>query len=430
MDWLVKKTNNLQGKVLLPTNKSHSFRALIFAALADRKSRIQNPAVSADWFLGVKALEQFGAKIQQISEKDNCWQVTGVAGKVETPSDIINCGNSGILLRFLSAIASLAPGVSVLTGDHSLRFIRPMKPMIDGINQLGASAVSTKSDDKAPVVIRGELIGGKAKLDGRDSQPVSALLIASQFAQKNTILEIQQPGEQPWVQMTIDWLANLGVEIANENYQRYEITPVEKCWAGFDYKVPLDWSAAIYPIVSAILTENSRIEIPKIAADYTQSDRFVLDELIKMGADITFSEDKVIAKSSVLEGKKIDCNKFIDQLPILALVGACAKGKTELYNAAICRKKECDRIKASAEMLEKMGAEVIQTADGLIIKNSELQGANLLSYDDHRMVMTSAVAGLVANGETKISNCECVAKTFSNFAQIMQGINSKITVNK
>ena len=242
MDLLINKSRNLKGSVRIPPSKSHSFRALIMAALAEGTSRIIGPAVSNDWMRGTEALEMFGAEIHP--KADRVWEVTGTGGGLKTPSDVIDCGNSGIILRFFTALAACCDGYTVLSGDHSIRHIRLCRPLIDALNQLGAWAVSTKGDGHAPVVVRGMLKGGRAEIDGMDSQPVSALLIASALAQAPSEITIRNPGEKPWVGVTLDWLGRCGVDFSNEDFSRYLVRGNNR-WRRFDAEIPLDWSAAL-----------------------------------------------------------------------------------------------------------------------------------------------------------------------------------------
>ncbi len=423
MNLVVDKSPTLRGTVRIPPNKSHSFRALIMAGLAEGTSRIIAPAVSNDWMLGTEALEMFGATVEPLAE--NVWEVAGTAGKLQTPADIINCGNSGIILRFFTALAACCEGHSILTGDHSLRHIRPMQPLIDAINQLGAWAVSTKGDGHAPVVVRGRLRGGTAEVPGEDSQHISALLIASAMADAPTEIFVKNPGEKPWVGVTLEWLTRCGIEYSNENFEHYRVRG-RSTWSGFEYNVPLDWSAALYPIVAGVITQESEVKISGMDMNDSQGDKGVVNLLREMGADIQVEGDTIVARASKLTGRVIDCNDFIDQLPLLAVVGAMAEGETTITNAAICRGKECDRITAMQETLSKMGADIEERPDGLVIRKSRLRGAVLPSYHDHRMVMTLAIAGLVAEGRTVIDNADCVKKTFSHFPQQMTGLGAEM----
>ncbi len=419
MDLKVGSSPNLRGSIRIPPNKSHSFRALIMAALAEGTSKIIAPAVSNDWMRGIEALEMFGAEITP--KADKVWEVIGTAGDLKTPDDIIDCGNSGIILRFFMALAACCEGYSVLSGDHSIRHIRLCQPLVDAINSLGGRAVCTKGDGHAPVVVKGKLSGGGAEIDGMDSQPVSALLIASALANAPTELRVNRPGEKPWVGVTLDWLDKCGVEYSNENYELYRINGPTK-WGAFESKIPLDWSAALYPIVAAVITPDSEVRLPGMDFSDCQGDKMVVDVLKKMGADIEITDKEVIARSSKLTGCEIDCNDFIDQFMLMAVVGACADGETTLTNAEVCRYKECDRISEMHKALTAMGTDIDQRPDGLVIRKSRLRGARLDSLADHRMVMTLSVAALVASGQSLISGVECVKKTFPDFVSEMTGI--------
>ena len=423
MEITIQKSSNLSGKVTIPSNKSHSFRALIMAGLADGTSRIIHPAESNDWMLATEAFEMFGSKISP--HANNQWEIQGTGGVLKAPDDVIFCGNSGIFMRFTTALAGIGNGYTVLTGDHSLRQIRPIRPIVDGLNQLGATAFCTRGGDFPPVVVKGPLKGGKAEIDGQDSQFVSALLIAAAKAEGQVEILVNNPGEKPWIDVTLHWLDRVGVEYTNEDYSRYVISG-GNTWDGFEYTVPLDWSAALYPVLAALVTENSEVHISGMDYDDTQGDKECLEVLRAMGGDIEIVGDTVIARSSKLRGIDIDCNNFIDQLPLMAVAACLAEGETRIYNAGICRSKECDRITITEEILTEMGADITQTEDGLHIKGSKLHGAEFDSYCDHRMVMAMGVAGLTAVGETTITNCECVKKTFPQFAEEMISIGAEI----
>ncbi len=419
MDLTVGRSPNLRGSVKVPPNKSHSFRALIMASLAEGTSRIIAPAVSTDWMLGAEALEMFGAKIEP--KANAVWEITGTGGKLTTPDDVIRCGNSGIILRFFAALAACCEGYSVLTGDESLRHIRLCRPLIDALNALGAWAIATKGDGHAPLVVRGRLKGGRAEIDGMDSQPVSALLIAGSLAEAPTDLAVRRPGEKPWIGVTLSWLDRCGVEYSNEDFRRYRIRGNSR-WGAFETRIPLDWSAALYAVVAAVVTPDSEVRIPGMDFRDPQGDKAVVNVLREMGADIEVTDRHLVARSSTLTGRTIDCNDFVDQLPLLAVVGACAGGETVLTNAEVCRHKECDRIALTRESLAAMGADIEERPDGLVIRQSRLRGARLASHGDHRMVMTLSVAALLAEGDTRISNIECIKKTFPAFIEQMRGI--------
>jgi 3-phosphoshikimate 1-carboxyvinyltransferase len=419
MNLLVGPSPNLRGTIKVPPNKSHSFRALIMAALAEGTSKIVSPMVSNDWMRGIEALEMFGAKIDPKAE--NVWQVTGTGGQLAVPDDVVDCGNSGIILRFFMALAACGEGYTVLTGDESLRHIRLCQPLIDALNGLGAWAVSTKGDGHAPVVVRGKLRGGRTEIDGMDSQPVSALLIASALTDAPTELVVRRPGEKPWVGLTLEWLRRCGVEFSHDNYQRYHLRGRSR-WKAFDCRIPLDWSAALYPLAAALITPHSEIHLPGLDSNDVQGDKEVVNVLKTMGADIEVRDNVLVARSSRLVGREIDCNDFIDQFLLLAVLGAYAEGQTVLTNAEMCRHKESDRITEICVALKAMGADVEERPDGLAVRRSRLHGAKIDSRGDHRLVMALAVAALGAGGSSLVGDVECIKKTFPNFVEQMQAV--------
>ncbi len=427
MNISIRQSSNLRGRIDLPTNKSHSFRALIMAGLAEGTSHIHHPATSADWLRATEALEIFGASVTP--EAGDSWIVQGVGGKLQTPDDVIDCGNSGIIFRFFTALAATCEGYTALSGDHSIRHIRPIGSLLEALGQQGAFAVSTKGDGHAPVVVRGPLRGGKATVDGADSQPVSAMLIASTLATAPTELTVTNPGEKPWIGVTLDWLNRCGLEVSNDNYTTYRIRGQQR-WKGFRADIPLDWSAAMYPIVAALITPGSEVHLPGLDFNDSQGDRLMINVLREMGGDIEVTDEGVIARASALTGQTIDCDDFIDQFMLLAAVGCYAEGETLLTNAEICRHKECDRITAMHHALRAMGADVEERPDGLLVRRSQLRGALIDSHADHRMVMTIATAGLGAEGETIVTNIECVKKTFPHFVAQMEAIGACIMTDR
>lgn len=400
----------LPNTINAPSSKSQTMRAILFASIADGNSIISNYLVSPDTDAMINACQKLGASIKK---NDNKLTIIGFAGQPSLPDDIIDAGNSGIVLRFITAILATINGYSVITGDHSIRYNRVIKPLVDGLNLLGAKCISTKQDDYAPIIIQGPIAAGSAVLSGEDSQPVSALLIVSILLDGITKIKVQNPGEKPWVQLTLDWLDKLGVNYTNNDFTHYTVQ--SKIISGFNYIVPGDFSSIAYPIAAALIT-NSSVKIKNIDMLGSQGDKKIIDVLIDMGANIIIKPQELIIKPSKLHGCKIDVNDFIDTLPILAVIGCYATGVTELTNAAIARHKESDRLATITAELTKMGADIIESADSLLIKNSKLFGADVTSHNDHRIAMSLAVAALGASSPSTINNIACVNKSYASFS--------------
>jgi len=417
------KKSLLRGVVEASPSKSHTLRAILFASLAEGKSTISHYLLSPDATAMIEACRQLGAVISVTNELIT---IKGVGGDIKIPDDVINAGNSGQVLRFVAAIVALKPHYVVFTGDHSVRHNRPMQPLIDGLKGLGAFCVSTKNDGYAPVIVKGPIQAGITELSGEDSQPVSAILMASAFLHGKTEIIVKNAGEKPWIDLSIFWLKKLGVQIENHNYEHYIVNGGLK-YNGFDYSVPGDFSSIQFPIVAALVT-NSEISIQHVDMNDIQGDKKVIKVLRSMGANIEYDSaaQMLMVKKSNLIGSEIDANDFVDSVPILSVLGCFAKGKTHIFNAAVARTKECDRISAITTELKKMGAKIEEFADGLTIEQSNLYGTTMDTYHDHRMVMSLCIAGFFAEGTTIVTDIKSVTKSYPSFYTDMKKLGADI----
>lgn len=421
--YIVNKTS-LRGEITIPSSKSHTLRAILFGALGKGKSLVEQYLPSNDTFAMIEACRLLGAKC--IVEPKQI-EINGNGGSINYAEDVINAGNSGIVLRFCSAIGALSKNPIVVTGDHSIRYQRPIKPLLEGLSQLGVSASSMRGDGYAPVIIQGPMKPGKAIIEGADSQPVSAMLIASAFARGQTEIHVRNPGEKPWIETTLDWFDRLGIRYHNNSFEHYK-TDGSAEYDGFQYSVSGDLSSAAFPIAAALIT-HSELTLKNINMDDSQGDKELINVFQKMGAKLDIDQEKKILhvrKSPQLFGIKVDINNFIDSITILAVVACFAEGETHIKNAAIAKQKECNRIHCIATELRKMGADILELEDGLIIKNSKLKGISLNSHHDHRMAMSLAVAAMAAEGESCISDIECVGKTFPTFVRDFSALGANI----
>lgn len=412
--------------LLVPPSKSQTLRAILFGAMGNGKTVITNYLDSQDTHAMIAACRTFGADIHAANEKI---EINGLNGQIHAAEDVINAGNSGIVLRFCSALGALSKNCVVVTGDHSIRHQRPMKPLLEGLSQLGVSAKSMRGDHYAPVIIQGPIKSGKAVIDGEDSQPVSALLIASAFAQGPVELHVRNAGEKPWAALTLHWFEMLGITYSHQEYSVYNILGQSR-FNGFRYRVPGDFSSAAFPIAAALVTQ-SELTLQNVDMDDLQGDKELIAVFKRMGAHIDIDEkNKVlhVKKGGSLSGISVDLNDFVDAITILAVVACYAEGETHIYNAAVAKQKECNRVHCIATELKKMGADIMETEDGLKIRGSKLKGALLHSYRDHRMVMSLSVAALGAEGESVIEDIGCVAKTFPAFAENFSMIGACLEV--
>jgi len=399
-------------------------RAILFASMAHGASTISAYLQSSDTDAMIRTCQIFGATIKQFDTK---LEVIGIDGCIQYASDIIHAGNSGIILRFCAALGANCKNPVVITGDHSICHQRPMHELLKGLRQLGVSVLSLRGDDYAPLILQGPLLNSEVCIQGEDSQFVSALLIASAFAAHPITIKVENPGEKPWVGLTLDWFERLQIPYRNQDFCEYEMQG-NASYKGFNYSVPGDFSSAAFPIAAAIITR-SEIVLSNLNFQDAQGDKKIITILEEMGASFEFHYETFslkINKVDSLKGIEIDVNDVIDAFPILAIIGCFAKGKTVLKNAKIARSKECDRIHVMSQELSKMGAKIIEKEDSLIIFSSQLTGAEVDSHQDHRVAMALAVAGLGASGMTRITNTACINKTYSSFVKDFQTLGAII----
>lgn len=417
----ILRPSKLSGTLLVPPSKSHTHRALLFSMLGHGTSRVHNVLDSPDTLAMIDAISEFGSIVHRNQDD------LVIEGHFNSASDIIDAGNSGQVLRFIGAVSALLPSYTMITGDSSIRTRRPIKPLLSALRQLGALAESSRGDGYAPICIRGPIHPGKCKLQGEDSQPVSGLLIATSFLDGPSEIFVDNPGETPWIDLTLDWIARLGGSIVNRNYKHYLVKGGLN-YGGFSYTIPGDFSSAAFPIAAALITQSSLILEGLNPLDH-QGDKELISILQKMGARIRWEDHQLIVEPSHLKGMYIDANYCIDALPILAVVGCFAEGPTTLYNASIARYKESDRIWSICEELKKMGAAIEEKSDGLVVHTSSLQGCEVEGHRDHRIALSLAVAALGAKGTTLLKGAECINKSYPTFIKDFQHLGAEIELD-
>jgi 3-phosphoshikimate 1-carboxyvinyltransferase len=425
MDCNITTAPSLSGELTPPPSKSHTLRAILLASLCKGTSTIENYLDSPDSDAMIQACRMLGASIDKAP---TLLKIHGVNGNPSTPCDVIDSGNSGIVLRFVSACAALCPGHTVITGDASIRNNRPMAPLLEALHLGGVSASSSRDNGYAPIIIKGPYHPGDIFVDGEDSQHVSALMLLASFTPGRSAIHVKNSGERPWLDMTLYWLDILGVIYERKNSDTY-IIEGKKSYEAFTVKIPSDFSAAAYPAVATLLSGGA-ITLHNIDMADPQGDKKLFSVLQELGGNILYDETKHTLKvfgGHSLTGKTIDVNDIIDALPLLAVVGCYAEGETHLINGAIARKKESNRIAAIACELKKMGADIQETADGLIIKKSPLHGASLASYHDHRIIMSLFAAANTASGPSTIYDIDMVSKSYANFFSDMKSLGARLS---
>lgn len=419
----VRPSGPIRGQISMPASKTHSFRALVLAALADGTSVIRRPKISSDWHEAVRAMRMYGAGIAET--EDGVFRVKGVAGRLQTPDDIINVNNSGTMLVFIAGVAAACPGWTILTGDESLRKLRKItKNFIRPLQDLGVTVISTKDDGMAPFVFKGRVDGGSTRMDGIGCQPVFSVIIPSALSAKPVEVLVDNPGETAYIDLLLYWFEKTGLKFENVGgaYRHYRF-PGNPPPRPFDVSIPLEWSAPGYPLLAAMITPDSEVSVHGMDLRDPYGDKQMIYLLQRMGADISIDEDVITARTSRLQAIEADMNALPDQVPTMAVAACYARGETVIKNALTARWKECDRIAAVCKELQKMGAKITEKEDGMIIHQDgtwRLKGAAIDGYYDHRMVMSFSVAGLAAEGETKISDAQMVEKSFGSYVEEMR----------
>lgn len=425
MSTLTVTPSLLKGSLSLPPSKSQTLRAILFASLARGESCIDNPLNSPDTEAMCAACRSLGATIRHT--KNGSLVIQGINGKLVGSDNVLDAGNSGIVLRFVGAIAALGSQPIVLTGDASLRHNRPISELLRALTALGVRAESTRNNGYAPFIVQGPLKGGVATLNGADSQPVSALLIAAGLSTGSYEFYVEEPGEKPWIDLTLSWLKKLGIPCTHQDYCHYKIEG-KGAPSPFTYRVPSDLSSCAFPVAAALVT-GSTLTLEGIDWEDLQGDKKLFTKLQEWGAALTIdpkTRTLHVDGSKAFQGGILDVNDCIDALPILSVLACYAAKPTHLYNGAIARKKECDRIHAIATELSKMGAKIEEKEDGLLIYPSKLQGAALHSHHDHRLAMSLTVAALGARGTSTMSNTACIAKTYPTFVKDFISVGAQL----
>lgn len=409
---MVKK---ITCEIEVSQDKSISHRALIISSITDGPSRIKNFLRADDCISTMNCLKNLGV---DISEKNNEIIVKGTGLKLKESSKVLDAGNSGTTVRLLSGILAGQNFTAKITGDESLSK-RPMKRIIEPLEKMGARLKS--NDGYLPLEIEGanlKPVNYESKIPS--AQVKSCVLFAGLYAEGNTSFTEPLKSRDHTERMLKKFGAEVSIIKNTVSVKGIaKLHPAEVC-------IPGDISAAAFFIVAATIVKNSGLRIKNVGINPTRTG--IIDVLKRMGADISIENEKanagepvadVIVKSAELKSTEIGKNEIpllIDEIPIITVAATQAEGITKITGAGELRVKETDRLKAVSSELKKMGADIEELEDGLIIKGpTKLKGAKLDSYNDHRIAMSLSIASLVAWGNTEIKDFECVNISFPNF---------------
>lgn len=429
MYYKISPSENFRGDVKIPGSKCGTARGLVIATLAEGESHILNPLPGIDSFSIIDCCRSLGAEIDTSDEND--WVVKGPGWKnLKVPGAVLDVGNSGTGLYFLSTIAGLLDGKAIISGDYQICY-RPIAPLLRALRQMGATAVSTRGNELAPLMIGGKIHGGHTiDMPGQNVQWSIGLMVCCPLLDGDTTIRFDNLGERPYAALTMDWMKTAGVEMVNRDYEEFFI-PGGQEYKPFTKKAPSDWCGASYPMVAAAITKGSRIKLLDMDINDFQGERKYVEIINEMGGHVEVlnggADGVIVEGGHELHGIEIDCKDTPDAIPALAVLGCYAEGKTVLKNIEACRMKETDRANSIVEELTKMGGKFEQTDSTLTIYHSKLHGATLNGHHDHRIVMASTCAALAAEGESLIDSAEHVGVSFPRFYEEMTGMGANIT---
>ena len=420
----IQPTGPLRGSIRPPGSKSITNRALVCAALAEGESLLTGALESEDTRVMVDALGQLGLAIHHDAVAGTI-RVFGSGGRFPASEADLYVANSGTTMRFLTAVVTCGHGTYRLDGTPRMRE-RPVEDLLDALRQLGADVRSESENGCPPVLARASgLPGGRATVAGNiSSQFLSGLLMVAPSAAGRVHLHVA--GElvsEPYVRMTLAVMSAFGVWVRYEDtfslifptqgrLARF-VVPAGQTYRAARYEIEPDASAASYFFAAAAVT-GGQVTVEGLTRNSIQGDVAFCHCLARMGCQVRYGPKSITVVGGPLRGIDVDMNAISDTVQTLAAVALFAEGPTTITGVAHIRHKETDRISAVATELRKLGAEVDERPDGLRIVPRRLRGAEIDTYDDHRMAMSLAVVGLASPGVV-IRNPGCTAKTYPRF---------------
>ncbi len=406
-------------EVTVPGSKSYTHRILIASALSDGVCRIDNALISEDTLLTMEALRQMGIRIEEKSA--NQLLVYGTSGVLRPERNRIYLGNSGTSMRLLTAVAALGQGSVTLVGSDRMGQ-RPIQDLIDALEQVGVRVFSTNRNGCPPVEIDGGAVdGGPVAINCRaSSQYLSALLLIAPYAARGLDITVTEgPVSRPYVDLTVAVMADFGVPVHREGYHRFQVAGQQIYHAGTHVVEP-DGSQAGYFWAAAAICQ-TEIQVKGITKDSHQGDVRFAELLESMGCKMITRPEGIAICGGELRAREMDMGDMPDMVPTLAVVAAFAQGTTVIKNVSHLKAKESDRLNSVVTELAKMGVDARCSDDELIVTGGRPHGAEIETYNDHRIAMSFAVAGLVAGG-TIIRDESCVEKSFPNFWEVFEGL--------
>lgn len=416
--------STITGRMIAPSSKSYTHRALTVGLLSKGKSTINNPLISLDTIATIQSCVALGAKIEQTESRINIES----EGIPIAPKEEIDVKNSGTTIRLMTSIAALAKeGEITLSGDSSIRK-RPMSPLLDSLRDLGVNCTSTNGNP--PITIKAKGIrGGNTTIDGsKSSQFISSLLIACPKAAESTIIKTKgKIVSEPYIQATKIIVEKFGTKIKQKDNVFY----VKKTdYIPTTINIPSDYSSIAFLLAAAAITKgNLKIEINN-EDNFPQADSEIINILTKMNIMIELGKNHITVKNSEnIVGGEFNLSKCPDLLPVVSILAIKAKTSTEITGVKHARFKETNRLSVLNTELSKTGAKINEFDDGLVINPPKsIKGCNFNSHKDHRMFMAFCIIGLASKEGCIIEDAESVAISYPNFINDIKNLSAEIEV--
>lgn len=416
---------SLQGHLTIPGDKSVSHRSVMFGAIATGKTTVDGFLLGEDCLSTIDCFRKLGVKID-VDGTNVTIESAGMEAWQE-PSEVLYTGNSGTTTRLMLGILAGSNVHSVMTGDASIGK-RPMRRVIDPLRQMGAHITGRADGQYTPLAIQGTTLQAiDYQMPVASAQVKSAILLAGLRAQGTTVVRETEISRDHTERMLRQFGAQINVEegvISFEGGQKL---------LGTHVSVPGDISSAAFFLVAGAICQNSKVVLENVGINPTRDG--VIEVLRNMGASMTVvpNEDDqseptatITIETSTLKGTIIEGDiipRLIDEIPILALLATQAHGTTIIKDAEELKVKETDRITAVVDELQKLGARIEATEDGMVIEGpTPLQGTSLKTYGDHRIGMMGAVAALITNGAVTLDDAECIAVSYPSFFEHVEAV--------
>ncbi len=418
----------VEGELKAPPSKYHTHRALILASLANGVSKVTGISKSLDNMSTMQCLSALGTCFDPI---DGGYRIIGQP--FQTPENVLDCGNSGSTIHFLLGVAATAHRMTVFTGDASLRS-RPLGPYIQALNRWGIDVWSTRENGMLPVIIRHNdvsQLADRVQINGMISPWTTGLILMAPFTGHDVTVEVENGklNEGSYTELMIKMMAEFGVDVEYPADRSSFFIPGGQDYQPAEVTIPGDIALASFGLVMAAIT-GSHIRYTNLDTGIYHPEAKILEALQRMGADVRIDPQAKTVEvygGQPLKAIEIDCNDSPDMVPILSVLLAHGEGESRIVNAEQLRFKECDRLMAMSQ-LNKMGAQVSETDDGLIIRGVEnLHGADVESFHDHRVLMSFVVAGLAATSPSSISDPGAAAVSYPGFLKDIAALGASFS---